>query len=79
MTYDEMLEKYIRKLGNTVMAGDVVYDLRHLEQNSRKTVRCKDCQWFDDDSVIYGGYCDKNNLAVDEDDFCAWAARRETT
>lgn len=35
MTYDELLDKWIRKLGRDCTAGEVVYDLRHMEQPVR--------------------------------------------
>ena len=41
MTYDELLDKWIRKLGRDCTAGEIVHDLRQLEQ----PVRCKDCRW----------------------------------
>ena len=32
MTYDELLDKWIRKLGRPYTAGEIVHDLRRLEQ-----------------------------------------------
>ena len=31
MTYDEMLAKYIKKLGRDITAGEVVHDLRQMK------------------------------------------------
>lgn len=38
MTYEEILDKYIRKLGRDITAGEVVFDLRHLEQPQMKLI-----------------------------------------
>lgn len=32
MTYDELLDKWIRKLGRPCSAGEIVYDLRQWER-----------------------------------------------
>ena len=56
MTYDEMLAKYIKKLGRDITAGEVVHDLRqmkgkgrwmssHTEYNEQDLVYCSECGW----------------------------------
>jgi len=73
MTYDELLDKWLRKLGRPCSAGEIVYDLRQLEQ----PVRCKDCKHaeFSEAGMTYcpgiiGSW-------VDDDWFCADGERRE--
>lgn len=63
MTYDELLDKWIRKLGRDCTAGEIVHDLLQLE----RPVRCKDCKWHEN------VYCTN----FKDDFFCAWGERRE--
>ena len=55
MTYEELLDKWIRKLGRPCTAGEIVHDLRQLEQ----PVRCKDCKWFERAQLKRDGTDDK--------------------
>lgn len=81
MTYEELLDKWLRKLGRPCTAGEIVHDLRQLEQ----PVRCKDCnnlrlvegargRWLGC-SAIDG--VDGNEFEVEGDFYCAWGERRE--
>ena len=60
MTYEQLLDKWLRKLGRPCSAGEIVQDLRHLERPRNlyyeqlqkesdgelvAVVRCKDCEW----------------------------------
>ena len=62
MTYEELLDKWLRKLGRPCTAGEIVQDLRHLERPRNlyyeqlqkesdgelvAVVRCKDCKWYE--------------------------------
>ena len=84
MTYDELLDKWLRKLGRPCTAGEVVYDLRRLEQ----PVRCKDCKWYEISQLKRDGTGDKRfkpSVCVRDtyamrrraDWFCADGERRE--
>ena len=69
MKYDEVLDKYIRKLGRDITAGEVVFDLRHLEL----PVKCSECQHYE------RGFCMRHShMAKKDSDFCSWGERRET-
>ena len=80
MTYGELLDKWIRKLGRDCTAGEIVHDLRQLEQ----PVRCKDCKWWTNElpmktlsgvtkTVIVCGY----GYSMNPDGFCFRGERRE--
>lgn len=71
MTYEELLDKWIRKLGRDCTAGEIVHDLRQLEQ----PVRCKDCiHRMDNEMCEYKIFL---VVAQDDNDFCSWGERRE--
>ena len=70
MTYDELLDKWIRKLGRDCTAGEIVHDLRHLEQ----PVRCKDCVFRMGETI---GVCYCLERFVRDDDYCSRGERRE--
>lgn len=69
MTYEALLDKWVRKLGRPCTAGEIVHDLRQLEQ----PVRCKDCKNY----VWHDHRCVKTNHGFRDDFFCAWGERRE--
>ena len=81
MTYDELLDKWIRKLGRDCTAGEIVHDLRQLEQ----PVRCKDCKWWkeeteydwDGETELTQQLCTEHDGYFEPDDFCSWGERRE--
>ena len=63
MTYEQLLDKWLRKLGRPCSAGEIVYDLRQLEQ----PVRCRDCKWFESAHLKRDGTVDqryKPNVCV---------------
>ena len=71
MTYEELLDKWIRKLGRSCTAGEIVHDLRQLEQ----PVRCKDCKWHEE---IHGWYrCLWWHNVTEPEVFCSMGERRE--
>ena len=72
MTYEELLDKWIRKLGRDCTAGEIVHDLRQLEQ----PVRCKDCKFGITDGAKYFCRID-GGIWCDGDWFCANGERRE--
>lgn len=67
MTYEALLDKWIRKLGRPCTAGEIVHDLRQLEQ----PVRCKDC--------AHRGWERECPLEdrMEDDFFCSWGEREE--
>lgn len=82
MTYEELLDKWIRKLGRDCTAGEIVHDLRQLEQ----PVRCKDCKHSFGELATRGGvwntdakhlFCNMTKRLMSVDDYCSWGERRE--
>lgn len=71
MTYEALLDKWIRKLGRDCTAGEIVHDLRQLEQ----PVRCKDCKWHEE---IRGWHrCLWWHNVTEPEVFCSMGERRE--
>lgn len=77
MTYDEMLDKYLRKLGRDITAGEVVYDLRHFELDRLMTevVRCIDCEFRNGEKK---GFCYGIERYTNDFDFCSRGIRKGT-
>lgn len=75
MTYDELLDKWLCKLGRPCTAGEIVHDLRQLEQ----PVRCKDCKHFfkDDRRYVIVYRCELLHEDMRDYFFCADGERRE--
>ena len=69
MTYEELLDKWLRKLGRPCTAGEIVHDLRQLEQ----PVRCKDCRYFAGE----GMYCENDIIPMFDHFYCYYGERRE--
>lgn len=85
MTYEELLDKWLCKLGRPCTAGEIVHDLRQLEQ----VVRCKDCKHKPSGSGVNHDIEFPDEICpcqcedywyswMPKDDFfCAWGERRE--
>lgn len=79
MTYDELLDKWLRKLGRPCTAGEIVHDLRQLEL----PVRCKDCklmsECFPSGGHLVNGklWCAWWNNITEPEVFCSMGERRE--
>jgi len=72
-TYEEILNKYINRLGRDITAGEVVYDLRHLAGvTDVSLVKCAKCKFHEDDI-----YCGLLMIPTNGDWFCADGERRE--
>lgn len=73
MTYEELLDKWIRKLGRPCTAGEIVHDLRQLEQPEpvkhghwiNKT-ECSICGEWEDFQDGYRPYCPNCGARMDK-------------
>ena len=73
MTYDELLDKWIRKLGRPCTAGEIVHDLRQLEQ----PVRCKDCRFHEHEEPGMVWCPNVVGSWMEEEGYCSFGERRE--
>lgn len=75
MTYEALLDKWIRKLGRPCTAGEIVHDLRKLD--APNIVRCIDCAKFIENGLPRQGICTSRIGFVPIDGFCEKGERRE--